>query len=160
MIHILQGKFDGNNYADGYLRFVGDSSVYCVGLKPNSWVWAALYEGSYDASTLPAYQPKGYAAELAECKRYFQTRDTSNYQVLILGDELYFAIEHPDMRIAPSITIINPIANENNSIANLASGGKFAIEIRTITKDRSIIYVATGTSGKSYGVSYEASADL
>ena len=29
--------------------------------------WAALYEGSYDASTLPAYQPKGYAAELAEC---------------------------------------------------------------------------------------------
>lgn len=34
-------------------------------------VWAALYEGSYDASTLPAYQPKGYAAELAECQRYF-----------------------------------------------------------------------------------------
>lgn len=29
--------------------------------------WAALYEGSYDTSTLPAYQPKGYAAELAEC---------------------------------------------------------------------------------------------
>lgn len=34
--------------------------------------WAALYEGSYDASTLPAYQPKGYAAELAECQRYFE----------------------------------------------------------------------------------------
>ena len=34
-------------------------------------VWAALYEGSYDASTLPAYQPKGYAAELAECQRYY-----------------------------------------------------------------------------------------
>lgn len=33
--------------------------------------WAALYEGSYDASTLPAYQPKGYAAELAECQRYY-----------------------------------------------------------------------------------------
>lgn len=122
--------------------------------------WAALYEGSYDASTLPAYQPKGYAAELAECKRYFQTRDISNYKVVVLGEELYFAIEHSDMRIAPSITIINPISNENNSIANLASGGKFATEIRTITKDRSIIYVATGTSGKSYGVSYTASADL
>lgn len=159
-IHILQGKFDGKNYADDYLRFVGDSSVYCVGLKPNSWSWAALYEGSYTADTMPPYVPKGYAAELAECQRYFQTRDTSNYQVFILGDELYFAIEHPNMRIAPSITIINPIANENNSIANLASGGKFATEIRTITKDRSIIYVATGTSGKSYGVSYTASADL
>ena len=123
-------------------------------------VWAALYEDAYDASTLPAYVPKGYAAELAECQRYFQTRDTSNYQVIILGDELYFAIEHLGMRIAPSITIINPIANENNSIANLASGGKFATEIRTITKDRSIIYVATGTTGKSYAVSFTASADL
>ena len=36
----------------------------------NNIRWAALYEGSYDASTLPAYQPKGYAAELAECERY------------------------------------------------------------------------------------------
>lgn len=119
-----------------------------------------LYEGAYTADTLPPYVPKGYAAELAECKRYYQTRDISNYKVVVLGEELYFAIEHPDMRIAPSITIINPIANENNSIANLASGGKFATEIRTITKDRSIIYVATGTSGKSYAVSYTASADL
>lgn len=31
---------------------------------------AALYEGSYTADTLPEYQPKGYAAELAECQRY------------------------------------------------------------------------------------------
>ena len=34
-------------------------------------VWAALYEGAYTADTLPAYQPKGYAAELAECQRHF-----------------------------------------------------------------------------------------
>ena len=33
-------------------------------------VWAALYEGAYTADALPAYQPKGYAAELAECQRY------------------------------------------------------------------------------------------
>lgn len=33
--------------------------------------WAALYEGSYTSDTLPPYVPKGYAAELAECKRYF-----------------------------------------------------------------------------------------
>lgn len=40
---------------------------------PNGIViqWAALYEGAYDAETLPAYQYKGYAAELAECQRYF-----------------------------------------------------------------------------------------
>lgn len=33
--------------------------------------WAALYEGAYTAETLPAYVYKGYAAELAECQRYF-----------------------------------------------------------------------------------------
>ena len=33
--------------------------------------WAALYEGEYTAETLPEYQPKGYAAELAECQMYF-----------------------------------------------------------------------------------------
>ncbi len=34
--------------------------------------WIALYEGGYTRSTLPPYQPKGYAAELAECQRYFR----------------------------------------------------------------------------------------
>ena len=34
--------------------------------------WAALYEGSYTADTLPPYVPKGYAAELAECMRYYK----------------------------------------------------------------------------------------
>ena len=33
--------------------------------------WAALYPGTYTADTLPAYVYKGYAAELAECQRYF-----------------------------------------------------------------------------------------
>jgi hypothetical protein len=32
----------------------------------------ALYEGEYTIETLPPYIPKGYAAELAECQRYFQ----------------------------------------------------------------------------------------
>ena len=33
--------------------------------------WAALYEGEYTTETVPKYMPKGYAAELAECQRYF-----------------------------------------------------------------------------------------
>ena len=36
------------------------------------FIWAALYEGSYTADTLPPYVPKGYDAELAECLRYFE----------------------------------------------------------------------------------------
>lgn len=32
--------------------------------------WAALYEGEFTADTLPVYQPKGYATELAICSQY------------------------------------------------------------------------------------------
>lgn len=34
--------------------------------------WVALYEGEYDYTNFPVYHPKGYATELAECKRYFE----------------------------------------------------------------------------------------
>ena len=73
--------------------------------------WAALYEGSYDASTLPAYQPKGYAAELAECQRYYQIIpfDFSMYNVAV--DSSYpsrYQITLPQtMRITPTVTL-NP----------------------------------------------------
>lgn len=107
VIHILQGKFDGNNYVDDYLRFFVDSSVYCVGLKPNSWVWAALYEGSYTADTLPSYQPKGYAAELAECQRYYQTIPGMTHIPGVTNTPVSFSARYkiPTMRIAPTVSI-------------------------------------------------------
>ena len=40
--------------------------------------WAALYEGEYTAETLPPYVPKGYAAELAECLRYYRKIKADN----------------------------------------------------------------------------------
>lgn len=50
------------SYADGAVTITSSGGV----IK-----WAALYEGSYTADTLPPYVPKGYAAELAECQRYY-----------------------------------------------------------------------------------------
>ena len=50
-----------------------NKSVFSISLDPGTTItliWAALYEGSYTADTLPPYVPKGYAAELAECRRY------------------------------------------------------------------------------------------
>lgn len=41
--------------------------------------WAAFYEGAYTAETLPPYVPKGYAAELAECMRYYQILPLKRY---------------------------------------------------------------------------------
>lgn len=43
-----------------------------IQVKSNTYIkWVAMYEGTYTADTLPAYQYKGYAAELAECQRYY-----------------------------------------------------------------------------------------
>ena len=49
-----------------------DCEVFTILLDKNTSVnieWVALYEGAYNALT--PYVPKGYAAELLECQRYF-----------------------------------------------------------------------------------------
>lgn len=55
-------------YTDG-LKFYVKGSV--KGGSVSTILWAALYEGSYTADILPPYAPKGYSAELAECRRYY-----------------------------------------------------------------------------------------
>ena len=70
--------------------------------------WAALYEGSYTADTLPPYVPKGYAAELAECQRYFQTIPYYFAQNSVNTNSEYpscFPIQFFPMRIAPTVTL-------------------------------------------------------
>lgn len=57
----------------GYNTTTGFLTVQ-IGVQPSSAVtvfWAALYEGSYTAATLPNYLRKGPAAEQMECMRYF-----------------------------------------------------------------------------------------
>lgn len=79
--------------------------------------WAALYEGAYTADTLPAYQPKGKAVEMDECRRYYKryAAATSSYVLALSG---YFTNGGMDivvglpanMRIKPTITVSGSIA--------------------------------------------------
>ncbi len=62
--------------------------------------WAALYEGAYTADTLPAYVPKGYAAELAACQQRFHVYATENARP---SDALDCC---PPMILAPGQTVI------------------------------------------------------
>ena len=48
-------------------------NIYCN--NGDTVEWAALYEGEHTIDTLPEYQPKGYAVELAECRRYFRRKN-------------------------------------------------------------------------------------
>ena len=75
-------------------------------------LWAALYEGSYTADTLPPYVPKGYAAELAECQRYYVKLKNSRigYQPFAIGvgngyNQGIFNIQTPvQMRNVPTVS--------------------------------------------------------
>lgn len=68
--------------------------------------WAALYEGSYDASTLPAYQPKGYASELAECRRYYKVINVNVAPWLRESTTMRrYYVGYEPMRTAPTVDV-------------------------------------------------------
>lgn len=69
--------------------------------------WAALYEDEYTAETLPPYVPKGYAAELAECLRYYRKIKANNETFAgyaANGVAYAFIPLTQAMRIAPTVT--------------------------------------------------------
>ena len=72
--------------------------------------WAAFYEGAYTPETLPAYVYKGYAAELAECQRYYY-RIKAYWKWLSAGictnaTTAIIPIHLPAaMRVAPTVTM-------------------------------------------------------
>ena len=70
----------------------------------NKYVWAALYEGSYTADTLPPYVPKGYAAELTECRRYYRRNEFLNC-AKTSGN--YFSVSASiEMRVVPTAELL------------------------------------------------------
>ena len=67
--------------------------------------WMALYEGEFTLDTLPDYVYKGFAAELAECQRYYNYYGL-NYTFRSSGkDAGRIVVTYPKMRIAPTATL-------------------------------------------------------
>lgn len=79
--------------------------------------WAALYDGYYAGSDVPVYQAKVYAAELAECRRYYKIipKQTSVIFSAVQQSGKYFAgsIPFEPMRIMPTVTYMT---DENGKI--------------------------------------------
>lgn len=73
--------------------------------------WVALYEGEYTAENLPEYRPKGYAAELAECMRYFiKTRNGFGF-INASNTIAYISVPLPViMRTKPSVASYNMLS--------------------------------------------------
>mgnify|MGYP003292624282 CR=1 FL=1 len=110
--------YTSGDYLGGYVQLLGNNGVDEVQFRANSGniitaEWVALYEGEYTADTLPEYQYKGYAVELAECQRYYQYHqrmDLFGYTTTGSTDYCMFIDLPVPMRIRPSVSILNWVA--------------------------------------------------
>lgn len=98
-----KNPYEPYSTADNGLGLGLDTNVV-VSLKTGSYLWAALYEGSYTAETLPEYQPKGYGAELAECKRYYQKFRRVG-MLGITGEYVTGFAFDPEFRAVPAVNV-------------------------------------------------------
>lgn len=82
--------------------------------------WAALYEGVYTAETLPPYTPKGYAAEMAECKRYYEVLSPNAMLKTTVHANFYeLLVQYVEKRIdKPTVTYVG------NNISGIDNIGK------------------------------------
>ena len=144
------------------VKYVVEAYDY-VEIKRDAWtgvVWAALYEGSYTVDTLPPYVPKGYAAELAECQRYFR----KGMQAVTIGNQYnnsgsLFSLSVPRMRIKPTVTLteISSQGWGNVAASNYTLGWNGDLGSSFYAN---YIYSVSEDVGKTVVVSYEMSADL
>lgn len=142
-----------------------DANMLRFRITPNGKTvrWAALYEGAYTAENLPSYQPKGYAAELMECQRYYikytgggRMTGFCTTTTLYIGAPLIVP-----MRVTPTLTVINlgsvRVSGKNITPTGVSLGGTYG--------DNQVInvnYATTSGIGNYVGVwtgSYELSAD-
>ena len=130
MTFTCDGSLDGTNYL--FFRLQQSASAQCV------FEWAALYEGEYTADTLPPYQPKGYAVELAECQRYYQVLPETSSCIFSISPQSgrYFSNSFAlnPMRASPNVTFVT----DDNGNIGIVQGVSLvsASEINIVYNDR------------------------
>lgn len=134
--------------------------------QPETIVWAALYEGIYTADTLPPYVPKGFAAELAECRRYYV--DLGRYTIVSMDmwNTYYSTVVLPvPMRSIPTITLKNPVTKAAGTIGKWDGSGTFVDFTGFIIASLTNLCFVVSSNGKFgsnalYTFMATASADL
>ena len=158
-IYTLQ--YDVSSITDENISFSisarGGNSSGSISVK-----WAAMYKGSYDASTLPAYQPKGYAAELAECMRYYRRfiNSAPAMSTAATAIEVEMPLE-PPMRVVPTITI-NSVGSAYTPEGTKSVSGSYSAT-NTVNKAGYVFYtpsIGIGLPCVITGIDGYLSADL
>ena len=148
-------KGDNLTYWYCILDAYADITVKCM----------ALYEGEYTAETLPPYVPKGYAAELAECLRYYRKikGDSQTFVGYAASGNAYAFIPLAQaMRIAPTVTF------SGKFFYTLGSAQQTSVETGTLHRagtERVIVKCAVSVTGVCTGTitpqgDIDISADL
>lgn len=108
--------------------------------------WAALYEGEYTAETLPPYVPKGYAAELAECLRYYRriTATNETFAGYCANGVSYCTIPLQTMRIKPTL---NPSGKFYYTLGNKQGTTTATATAHSANVNRAIIKCAITETG-------------
>ena len=128
---------------DGYAEVVIEPSE---GHNLAGAYWAALYEGSYTAETLPPYVPKGYAAELAECDLHYRPLGDNVMSVIAMtssdGGVVLLKSIRP-MRDGSVPTIIN-----NGTLYARVNGVDYTLtDVRILKSDKSGVEILANASG-------------
>ena len=101
-IAIGSSGFKMNIYKDQNARPM--VRIFAFGESTITILWAALYEGAYTADTLPPYVPKGYGAELTECRRYYRRNE---FLSCVKTSGNYFSVSKSiEMRAVPTVTLL------------------------------------------------------
>ncbi len=146
-------------FAGGYLAAGKGNSGYYVQIVnsvgyTNRVEWAALYEGEYTLETLPPYVPKGYAAELAECQRYYWQYQHNNGMAvgtayMNAATEAYVTFAFPQtMRITPTISI-----NDISTLRLMCVDGMKGVTAYTVargTPNQLGVTFTTNSAGTAY----------
>ena len=150
--------------ADGSVQILtthgwdNDASCYYTEIPDGEYIWTALYEGSYTADTLPPYVPKGYGAELTECRRYYRRNEFLNC-AKTSGN--YFSVSASiEMRVVPTAELLTFAPYGSTTITDM-SGGSIAIAQTTAGVQR-ITYanLPTCAAHSAGGLAVNLSADL
>ena len=135
--------------------------------------WAACYEGAYTLDTLPEYRPKGYGAELAECRRYYrkswigsQSDMSANGSVSFVratsGSSMPVVSWEQPMASTPTAVTVYSWVGGAGCVRDWGSGSDVSgigVDYRS-PFGFAVTNLSGLTAGKIYCFHYEASADL
>lgn len=135
------------DYLSGYLRY----GFLAQPGKSIALQRAAMYEGVYTVDTLPPYQYKGYAAELAECQRYY--RPNIEYVAIGYAPGYLVGYDFQTMRTTPTTAKVSVYPLSRNEVWAGSAVARNDHRIGYVQQSNVVV-------GTSYYVALELNADL